>query len=644
MSASPAGEIVGEPSWHDDNQSWIVAELGALRARLSDNGKENGAGGDRTAPTRIARAMSSPPALEQLAMMFELSAFEQDVLLMAAGVELDAGFARAVAEAQHDARCSFPTFGLALSILAEPHWSALAPARPLRRWRLLELAEGGSLTSRPLQIDERVLHHLVGVEYVDHRLAGAIEHGHPQHILADSQRSVAKRIASAWRLAARRGDPLLVAHLRGRDVGAKQAVAAQACAESGLELLVLTQPLALEDPLFGTLVVRETRLRRAGLLVLADDIAPSASVTRCLERIEAVFISTRDRPWPMRRSFMTLDVEKPLPMEQRTLWSDALDDAEDAIELVVSRFDLGADAIRTAAAAAAADVAGGICGLQDAMWESCRRLSRPLLDDLAQRITPDATWADLVVPGALRETLELVATHVARRASVHEAWPFTKSGTRGLGITVLFSGPSGTGKTLAAEVLANTLRLDLYRVDLSQVVSKYIGETEKNLRRVFDAAEDGSAVLLFDEADALFGKRSEVKDSHDRYANIEVSYLLQRMEAYRGLAILTTNLKNAIDPAFLRRIQFVARFPFPTLEQRLAIWSRFFPEGSNVEGLDRLKLAQMNLSGGNIYNVARNAAFLAVDAGTPVRMEHVQRAAKDEFAKLERSSNLPRGS
>jgi len=228
------------------------------------------------------------------------------------------------------------------------------------------------------------------------------------------------------------------------------------------------------------------------------------------------------------------------------------------------------------------------------------------------------------------------------RARVHESWRFTRRGSRGLGITALFSGPSGTGKTLAAEVLASSLGLDLYRVDLSQVVSKYIGETEKNLRHVFDSAEEGSCVLLFDEADALFGKRSEVKDSHDRYANLEVSYLLQRMETYRGLAILTTNMKSALDTAFLRRIQFVAEFPFPTVEQRLAIWSRFFPEGSNVEGLDRAKLALLDLAGGSIYNVARSAAFLAAADDAPVRMEHVMRAAREEFAKLERPANLGR--
>jgi SpoVK/Ycf46/Vps4 family AAA+-type ATPase len=189
---------------------------------------------------------------------------------------------------------------------------------------------------------------------------------------------------------------------------------------------------------------------------------------------------------------------------------------------------------------------------------------------------------------------------------------------------------------MAAEVLANELRLDLYRIDLAGVVSKYIGETEKNLRRVFDAAEDGGAVLLFDEADALFGKRSEVKDSHDRYANIEVSYLLQRMEAYRGLAILTTNQKGALDPAFLRRLRFVVQFPFPDAAQRAEIWRRVFPASTPTEGLDLAKLAKLNVAGGNIRNIALNAAFFAAGAGEPVRMSYVREAARIEYAKLER--------
>jgi SpoVK/Ycf46/Vps4 family AAA+-type ATPase len=233
--------------------------------------------------------------------------------------------------------------------------------------------------------------------------------------------------------------------------------------------------------------------------------------------------------------------------------------------------------------------------------------------------------------------LQEIAAHLRQRATVYQTWGFAAKNTRGLGISALFAGGSGTGKTLAAEVLANELHLDLYRIDLSSVVSKYIGETEKNLRRVFDAAEVGGVILLFDEADALFGKRSEVKDSHDRHANIEVSYLLQRMESYPGLAIMTTNLKSSIDTAFQRRIRFAVQFPFPDATQRAEIWRRVYPENTPTYNLDAKKLAQLSVSGGNIRNIALNAAFLAADADEPVQMKHLLRAARTEYAKLEKS-------
>jgi SpoVK/Ycf46/Vps4 family AAA+-type ATPase len=192
---------------------------------------------------------------------------------------------------------------------------------------------------------------------------------------------------------------------------------------------------------------------------------------------------------------------------------------------------------------------------------------------------------------------------------------------------------------MAAEVIANELRLNLYRIDLSAVVSKYIGETEKNLRRMFDAAENGGAILFFDEADALFGKRSEVKDSHDRYANIEINYLLQRMEAYRGLAILATNMKSALDTAFLRRLRFIVRFPFPGAAERKAIWQRVFPQDMPKNALDYDRLARLNVTGGHIHNIAINAAFLAARAGSPVTMALVLEAARAEFRKIERPIN-----
>jgi len=259
------------------------------------------------------------------------------------------------------------------------------------------------------------------------------------------------------------------------------------------------------------------------------------------------------------------------------------------------------------------------------------------MDDMAQRIIPAASWDDLVLPEREYQVLRSIAAHVRQRIKVYDEWGFAAKGQRGLGISALFAGTSGTGKTMSAEVLAQELRLDLYRIDLSSVVSKYIGETEKNLRGVFDAAEAGATILLFDEADALFGKRSEVKDSHDRYANMEVSYLLQRMEAYQGLAILTTNMKESIDTAFLRRIRFIVKFPFPDFQQRVEIWRRIFPKATPTKDLDETKLAKLNVAGGNIRNIAIHAAFLAADGGEPVQMKHLLEAAWSEYIKMERT-------
>jgi SpoVK/Ycf46/Vps4 family AAA+-type ATPase len=270
------------------------------------------------------------------------------------------------------------------------------------------------------------------------------------------------------------------------------------------------------------------------------------------------------------------------------------------------------------------------------LWEACRSHSRPRLEDMAQRIVPSAGWDDLVLPELQIRTLRQLASQVRHRMKVFEAWGFSAKGRRGLGVSALFTGESGTGKTLAAEVLAHELALDLYRIDLSSVVSKYIGETEKNLKQIFDTAEEGGVLLLFDEADALFGKRSEVKDSHDRYANIEVSYLLQRMESYQGLAILTTNLKSAVDKAFQRRLHFTVNFPFPDAAQREAIWCRIFPAETPTLGLDPKKLSQLNVAGGNIRNIALNAAFLAANSGGSVEMAHLLEAAKLESLKIDR--------
>jgi SpoVK/Ycf46/Vps4 family AAA+-type ATPase len=277
--------------------------------------------------------------------------------------------------------------------------------------------------------------------------------------------------------------------------------------------------------------------------------------------------------------------------------------------------------------------------MAERVWDACRNLTQPRLDALAQRLVPKATWDDLVLSDESAVLLHQIAGQVRERFRVYEDWGYARRMTRGLGISALFSGESGVGKTMAAEVIANELRLHLYRIDLSAVVSKYIGETEKNLRRLFDAAEQGGAILFFDEADALFGKRSEVKDSHDRYANIEINYLLQRMEAFSGLAILATNMKGALDPAFMRRLRFVVNFQFPGLAERKQLWEKALPPDVPREGLDYDRLARFNLSGGNIHSVALNAAFLAAQRATRVTGPLILTAVRSELRKLNKPIN-----
>jgi hypothetical protein len=270
------------------------------------------------------------------------------------------------------------------------------------------------------------------------------------------------------------------------------------------------------------------------------------------------------------------------------------------------------------------------------VWQACREAARGGLDVLAQRVESRVDFGDLVLPPSQAQLLHEIAEHLNHRRTVYGEWGLGGKSARGQGLCVLFAGESGTGKTLAAEAIANEAALDLYRIDLATVVSKYIGETEKNIKTLFDAAEASGAVLLFDEADALYGKRSEVKDSHDRYANIEVAYLLQRVEAYRGLAILTTNFRSALDRAFLRRIRFIVQFPFPDEGAREKIWRRELPPSAPVRDVDFKALARMQLSGGHIRTVALNAAFMAANAGEPILMAHLRHAAQREAAKLER--------
>ncbi len=622
------------------NQRGLTAAIAELRVILEQHAAGKGAG-------EIAR-VPDPPQLQGLSTAFGLSRFERAVLLLCAAIELDSAFAGLCGMAQGDASRTHPTFSLALAVFDEAHWSALNPGAPLRRWRLIEVQNqaGTPLTTSPLRIDERILHYLAGVHYQDERLAGIIHAVVSTEELVPSHGMLVDTIGKIW---SRTDAVLPVIQLCRGDEVSKQSIAAASASAAGLRLYALPAGQipggAVELESFLRLWERESVLSSCALFVEADaidrsDVRIVEQVSRLLELLHGpVFLSTRDRWRPLRRAVRTLDVGKPTTEEQGNVWQTSLGGATAGVNGhvadLVSQFNLTVPAIH-ASVAEARESGADEKTLMRALWDAGRAQARPRMDDLAERIETKADWEALVLPAAEKSMLRTIGSHVRNRSTVYTAWGFGAVSSRGLGISALFAGASGTGKTMAAEVLANELMLDLYRIDLSGVVSKYIGETEKNLRRVFDAAEDGGAILFFDEADALFGKRSEVKDSHDRYANIEINYLLQRMESYRGLAVLATNMKSALDPAFLRRIRFVVTFPFPEMAQRADIWRRVFPGSTPTEGLDHDKLARLGVAGGNIRNIALNAAFLAAEAGEPVRMHHLAHAARSEFAKIEK--------
>jgi hypothetical protein len=332
-----------------------------------------------------------------------------------------------------------------------------------------------------------------------------------------------------------------------------------------------------------------------------------------------------------------LDVEVPAPTlaERRAVWADASgsrdsDDVAAKFRLSTTQIAKAAGIARVEAAAQGRPLPGGA----DLAF-GARQASSSRLGELAIRLEPSYTWADLVLPEYHVKLLHSISAYLRHRDRVLSEWGYEKTVARTQGLKVLFAGESGTGKTMAAQVLANDLGLDLFRVDLATVVSKYIGETEKNLDRIFGAAEGSNAILFFDEADALFGKRSEVSDSHDRYANVEVAYLLQRMEGYEGAVILATNFKQNLDAAFQRRLDFAIDFPFPEAEDRLRIWRLVLPEEAPVaDDVDLDFLAgQFKLSGGAIRNCSLAAAFEAAEAGRPISMEHLVRAVAIEYGK-----------
>lgn len=590
---------------------------------------------------RIAALLGGDPApraattsgLDHIARTFGLTGFERDILLLAAAVELDGPIAEAVARAQRGA--SVPTFALALATLPDPHWDAISPDRALRRQRLIRLAPGEKLSTRGLRIDESVLHRITGIAVASRD--GLALLGDEATPLTPTQEALARELAAAVQAI----DARVLVRLDGADADTRRSVIARVATLLGGDMLAVRDGVLDDRDQVEAAAVLD---REAAL----DELLLTTAHPGLLGLLEAPVVATDAAADVPARVTVARTVSLPTVSEQIELWREH---AGTRVALLGDSAAPGRAALSAAApelsylfrlpARAIIAIAAEWRSRPDADAAVLRGLARDRarvgFGILAERIEPRATWDDLVLPDAQLALLHDIEHQLRHRGRVYDEWGFAASTSRGLGVSALFAGESGTGKTMTAEVLAGALGLDLYRIDLAAVVSKYIGETEKNLGTVFDAAEASGAVLLFDEADALFSKRSEVRDSHDRYANLEVAYLLQRMEAYRGLAILTTNMRTHLDRAFLRRLRSVVQFPFPDAAFRAEIWRRAFPAAAPTAGLDADALAAMQLSGGSIRSIVLSAAFAAADAGTPILPEHILRAARLEVAKSERT-------
>lgn len=603
----------------------------------------------------------------QFLALFGLTPLEGEILLLALLAEVDRKYERLCAYLQDDVTCRHPTVDLTLKLFF-PNLAERLQARrffaadaPLLRYRLLVLQsreEHEPLLAHTLQVDPRLASQLLEGSWDVSPWPPGLEllPAPPANWSALPE----VFLKAMEHLPERDRPPDLWGHLAGGDPWLLEQAAAHLSRSWGLECLLLRmgdlEPLPTVWAEAVQSAVREALLRQS-ILALSPPKAqeaapplpmPSPQVFDALAGFPHPILwlgwEEKDIPLPpphvriLRFSLPPLDYA-----ERYRLWQGATQDqpvVEDALLTVAGRFRLsGAQIIRAGRIARDAAWQRNPASPQitfDDLASAARKVSAGHLGPLAHRIEPRRRWEDLILPPDRLAQLREMCDQFIYSPIVLDTWGFSKHASRGL--SALFAGPSGTGKTMAAEVVAKELALDLYQIDLSGVVSKYIGETEKNLERIFEMARDSNAILLFDEADALFGKRSETKDAHDRYANIEVSYLLQKIEEYDGIVILTSNLRQNLDEAFLRRLQFSIEFPMPDEAARLAIWQRLLPETAPLHPtVDLAEMARrFKFSGGSIRNVLVNAAFLAAHDGQVIRTEHLLWAARREFQKLGR--------
>lgn len=589
--------------------------------------------------------------LPALSSIYNLSMFEELAVLICLAPELDWKYGRIYAYLNNDVTQKYSTVGLILdlacSTFEDKHIGRLyfGVNSPLTRYQILSFVEANTLLSRPLKIDERIVQYILGLpaEFTDQLLT--FVHSKNSHVDSNLKNKL------VMLLEYNKG---AIVHLRGTYGAGKKELAEAVCSELDMLLLTVDTETLVSAPEFDSILkrcLRETLLLPVSIYfdnfdaLLGEENKEKLKIfLRAVDDFSRVLFTAGEMRWePRGKCFFSIELPFSDYTDRISQWDAALDYtnlSEDVdIEAVASRFRLTEGQIIDAAIAAEnrallRNPEDGRINSQD-LYSGCKAQSNQRLSSLARKIDPFYTWNDIVLPPDAMDQLEEICNHVKYRQKVYGEWGFERKLSLGKGLNVLFSGPSGSGKTMAAEIIANELTLDLYKIDLSSVVSKYIGETEKNLSRIFQEAETSNAILFFDEADALFGKRSEAKDSHDRYANIEINYLLQRMEEYEGMVILATNLKKHLDEAFHRRMHFMVDFPFPDESHRLKIWKSHFPNDAPIKEIDWDFLAkQFKVTGGNIKNIVLNSAFLAAGNSGKIDMEHVILATKREYEKI----------
>lgn len=627
-----------------------------------------------TMETAIAERVAATPAgqlrPQRLVALLGLPPLTTELLLMLLATEVDHRFSRVYAYLQDDVSRRWLSPGLALRLLPgtapdDPAGRALFTAESrLRQVEIIHLSKGdcqefpAPLIDRALKLDGAIVEYLLERDVLDPHLVGIAARERPSSSLDDVplETAVCRQLQHLQTIWQRDMDRAPAAFFCGRP-GSGKLDAARALAMALARPLLLVNGRALaqhaaELPGLWQRIRRQAQLDGSLICLHHAEALDEGSRLVLLAPRAAGLVITAERVW----SFHALEAA-PFVVEfgvagyrlRQQLWQELLEGGFSAngqtgqlANELAGRFRFTPGEIRQAATAArqAAWLRAGPGALPERaeLFQGCRDQSNPQLARLAVKVTSSFTWNDLILPAPQLTLLHAIESQVRHAHTVYRQWGFETKLAQARGLNALFSGPSGTGKTMAAGILAGSLGLDIYKIDLSGVVSKYIGETEKNLDRIFSEASTANAILFFDEADALFGKRSEVKDAHDRYANIEISYLLQKMEEYDGVAILATNLSQNLDEAFTRRMQFVVEFPLPDAGNRLRIWRNLLPAAAPCgDDIDFDFLAhQFELTGGNIRNCVLSAAFLAAEDGGTIGMAHMIQGVAREYGKLGR--------